>query len=95
MGICLKRRLGTVQYYHFPYRIIFIIIIMFIVSLSLLSFFVHQIKKFIIYLCVIKTEIKKIKNFVAKTSISKNYFYKIHSIDYPLVAINKITTISI
>ena len=92
MGICLKRRLGTVHYYYFPYRIIFIIIIMFIVSLSLLSFFVHQIKKFIIFLSVIKTEIKKIKNFVA---ISKNYFYKIYLIDYPLVAITTTTTLSI
>ena len=90
MGICLKRRLGTVQYYHFPYKIIFIIIIMFIVSLSLflLLFFVQQ-------MCVIKTEIKKIENFVAKKSSSKNYFYKIHLIDYPLVAITTITTISI
>ena len=93
MGICLKRRLGTVQYYYFPYKIIFIIIIIFIVSLLLFS--VQQMKIFLIYLCVIKTEIKKIQNFVAKTSSSKNYFYKIHSIVYPLVAITKITTISI
>ena len=44
---------------------------------------------------MIKTEIKKIKNFVAKTSSSKNHFHKIHLIDYPLVAITTITTISI
>ena len=95
-GNLFKKKIGnstllsfSVQNYFYHYNYVF-------VSLSLfLLFSVQQIKIFIIFLCVIKTGIKKIENFVAKTSSSKNYFYKIHLIDYPLVAITTTTTLSI